>query len=81
MDQFKKFYTGENYNQHMYTGLIGYFMKLCHKSMELQTLKKDKVLEIGPGTHPHLNYLRHQFDEYYVGKIDELEELYKDKRM
>ena len=34
MNSFKKFYTGQNYNQHMYNGLIGFFMKLSHKKME-----------------------------------------------
>ncbi len=80
MDQFKKFYTGKNYNQHMYTGIIGYFMKLCHRSMEYDKNKKSKVLEIGPGTHPHIDYLKHEFDNYYVlEKIDELKEFYKNK--
>ena len=65
MDQFTKFYTGKNYNQHMYTGLIGYFMRLCHRSMELDVNKKNKILEIGPGTHSHVDYLKHEFDEYY----------------
>ncbi len=81
MDQFSKFYIGENYNQHMYTGLIGYFMRLCHKSMEQDKTKKSKILEIGPGTHSHINYLTHKFDEYYVlEKIDELEGIYKDEK-
>lgn len=81
MDQFTKFYTGNNYNQHMYSGLIGYFMKLCHRSMELDTSKKSKILEIGPGTHPHIDYLKHEFDEYYIlEKIDELEKIYKNKK-
>ena len=81
MDQFTKFYTGKNYNQHMYTGLIGYFMKLCHRSMESDVNKKSKILEIGPGTHPHIDYLKHEFDEYYIiEKIDKLEEIYKDKK-
>lgn len=81
MDQFTKFYTGKNYNQHMYTGLIGYFMRLCHRSMELDVNKKNKILEIGPGTHSHVDYLKHEFDEYYIlEKIDELEEIYKNKK-
>ncbi len=80
MDEFTKFYTGNNYNQHMYTGLIGYLMKLCHKSMEYDKSKKDRVLEIGPGTHPHIDYLKHDYDEYYIlEKIEELENYYKDR--
>ena len=73
MDEFKDFYTGQNYNQHMYNGLIGYFMTLSHKRMENSTEKKKRVLEIGPGTHPHINYLKHDFEEYYV--VDRIKEL------
>jgi phosphatidylethanolamine/phosphatidyl-N-methylethanolamine N-methyltransferase len=77
MNQFKKFYTGENYNKHMYSGLIGYFMRLSHKRMEKSTKKKEKVLEIGPGTHPHIDYLKHDFDKYYVvEKMKELSSFY-----
>ena len=78
MEEFKNFYTGPNYNQHMYNGLIGYFMKLSHKRMEKSKKKKKKVLEIGPGTHPHIDYLKHDFDEYYVvEKIKELSSFYE----
>ena len=73
MNEFKDFYTGPNYNQHIYNGLIGYFMKLSHKRMEKNKIKKDKVLEIGPGTHPHIEYLKHDFEEYYV--VDRIKEL------
>ncbi len=80
MDEFKEFYTGENYNQHMYTGIIGLLMKHCHKKMEYDKSKKNKVLEIGPGTHPHIDYLEHDYDEYYVlEKIQELENFYKNR--
>ena len=80
MNSFKKFYTGQNYNQHMYNGLIGFFMKLSHKKMEKNKEKKNKILEIGPGTHPHTDYLLHEFDEYHVAeKIEELSDFYKDK--
>ena len=81
MNSFKKFYTGNNYNQHMYNGLIGYFMKLSHKRMEKSKKKKSRVLEIGPGTHPHVDYLSHEFDKYYVAeKIKELSDFYKDNK-
>ena len=81
MNPLKKFYVGNNYNQHMYNGLIGYFMKLSHKRMEKNKLKKSKILEIGPGTHPHIDYLLHEFDEYYVAeKIEELSDFYRDRK-
>jgi len=80
MNEFKDFYTGPNYNQHMYNGLIGYFMKLSHKRMEKSKIKKDRVLEIGPGTHPHIEYLKHDFEEYYVlDKIKELSNFFEKK--
>ena len=44
MEEFKNFYTGPNYNQHMYNGLIGYFMKLSHKRMEKSKKKKKKSI-------------------------------------
>ena len=81
MSEFRDFYTGNNYNQHMYKGLIGFFMTLSHKRMEKSDKKRERVLEIGPGTHPHINYLKHEFDEYYVvDKIPELSEFYKNKK-
>jgi len=73
MNEFRDFYTGQNYNQHMYNGLIGFFMTLSHKRMENSTEKKERVLEIGPGTHPHIDYLKHDFEEYYV--VDKIKEL------
>ena len=81
MSEFRDFYTGNNYNQHMYKGLIGFFMTLSHKRMEKSEKKRERVLEIGPGTHPHINYLKHEFDEYYVvDEIPELSEFYKNKK-
>ena len=81
MSDFKDFYTGNNYNQHMYNGLIGFFMTLSHKRMEKSKKKKERVLEIGPGTHPHINYLKHEFDEYYVvDKIKELSTFYENNK-
>ena len=44
MSEFKDFYTGENYNQHMYNGLIGFFMTLSHKRMENSTATKQGEL-------------------------------------
>jgi phosphatidylethanolamine/phosphatidyl-N-methylethanolamine N-methyltransferase len=64
----KKFNLGSVYNNHLYTGIIGVFMKYCHKNLE--TFKTDNifsnVLEIGAGTAPHKTYIKHQFDCYYI---------------
>ena len=35
MNSFKKFYTGQNYNQHMYNGLIGFFMNLVPNNFNI----------------------------------------------
>ena len=44
MSEFRDFYTGNNYNQHMYKGLIGFFMTLSHKRMEKSEKKKRKSI-------------------------------------
>ena len=64
----KKFNLGAVYNNHLYSGIIGVFMKYCHKKLE--SFKTDnifsKVLEIGAGTAPHTTYIKHKFDSYYI---------------
>ena len=56
------------YRTHAYTGLMGIFMNHCHKQLEnVQMPKKmSMVLEIGAGDSPHLEYLKHDFDEYHI---------------
>ena len=55
------------YNQHLYTGLQGYLMNLCHKQLEdFDFPKISKVLEIGAGSKPHYNFLKHDYDEYHI---------------
>jgi len=75
MNKLKYFYITKKYSSHMYKGLIGKFMKLSHKKMEKYSKKKSKVLEIGSGTMPHIKYLKHDFDKYYI--IDLFHELKK----
>lgn len=43
-------------------------MKYDHKMLESNLPKKkySKVLEIGPGFHSHINYLNHDYDNYYI---------------
>jgi len=56
------------YNTHLYTGLLGIVMKYCHRQLEKFKRKEkySKVLEIGPGSAPHADYIKHDYDEYFV---------------
>ena len=65
-DEFKK--LDAKYNTHLYTGLIGFAMSYCHRHLEKFNKKEkySKVLEIGAGSAPHLDYLKHDYDEYFV---------------
>ena len=57
----------KNYSKYQNTGLVGYLMDSCHKSLESKFIKKNGfVLEIGPGTSPHINYLNGNFKKYYM---------------
>lgn len=57
----------KNYSKYQNKGLVGYFMNNCHKNMENEFANKnDIVLEIGPGTSPHINYLNENFKKYYM---------------
>ena len=62
------------YNQHAYTGLFGFFMKLCHKQLENFEFLKDisKVLEIGAGSAPHYTFIKHHYDEYHIADTSEI---------
>ena len=65
-NQFQK--LEEKYNSHAYKGLMGIFMKYCHKQLEKIEFPKNisKVLEIGAGNAPHIKYIKHNFDEYHI---------------
>lgn len=65
-DEFKK--LDVKYNSHLYTGLLGYAMKYCHRQLEKfnKNEKYSIVLEIGAGSAPHLDYLKHDYDEYFI---------------
>ena len=61
------------YNIHLYTGLYGYVMRYCHRQLECFKRKEkyDNILEIGAGTAPHINYIKHKFDKYYIAETSE----------
>ena len=58
------------YGQHLYTGIQGYLMNLCHKQLENFNFPKNisKVLEIGAGNKPHYEFLKHNYDEYHIAE-------------
>ena len=58
----------KKYNTHLYTGLLGVLMNYCHRKLEDFKKNKnyDKILEIGAGSAPHINYLSHDFNEYHI---------------
>jgi len=62
-------YSDKNkYVDYQYKGLIGSLMKYDHRMLEatLPNRKYSKVLEIGPGFHSHLDYLKHDFDQFFI---------------
>ena len=58
------------YNTHVYKGLNGFLMRYCHRKLECFKRKEkySKVLEIGAGNMPHLDYLKHDYDEYFIAE-------------
>ena len=79
---YKKSFSQLNktYNKHLYSGFLGFLFKKNHELMEINLLpfknkKKIKVLEIGGGTMPHINFLKHPFKSYYSIDLDENNEL------
>jgi len=59
----------KKYNSHLYSGLLGIVMNYCHKTLENFKLKNksfDKILEIGAGSAPHYNYIKHEYNEYHI---------------
>ena len=80
-DVFQK--LGAKYNTHMYTGFLGFTMRYCHRQLEkFNKIKKySKVLEIGAGTAPHIDYLKHDYDEYFIAEtLSNALELYKEMK-
>jgi SAM-dependent methyltransferase len=67
-DEFKK--LDVKYDTHLYTGLLGFAMRYCHRKLEKFNRKKkySKVLEIGAGSAPHIGYLKHDYDEYFIAE-------------
>ena len=69
----KEFNLDSSYNSHLYTGIIGVFMRYCHRNLEKFKSEEvySKILEIGAGTAPHLPYIKHKFQHYYVAETSD----------
>ena len=63
----------ERYNDHAYSGLMGFFMNHCHKQLEQFDFPKNisKILEIGAGSAPHYKFIKHDYDEYHIIETSE----------
>ena len=61
------------YNDHAYSGLMGFFMNHCHKQLEKFNFPNNisKVLEIGAGSAPHYRFINHHYDEYHIVETSE----------
>ena len=64
---YKKEFSNLNqtYNKHLYSGFLGFFFRKNHKLMEVNVNLKNEndiqILEIGGGTAPHINFLKHSY--------------------
>jgi SAM-dependent methyltransferase len=58
------------YNDHAYSGLMGFFMNHCHKQLEHFNFPEnlDRVLEIGAGSAPHYDFIKHDYKEYHIAE-------------
>ena len=64
----------KKYNSHLYTGLLGILMDYCHNKLEKFKFRNktfNKVLEIGAGSAPHYNYIKHEYNEYHIAETSE----------
>ena len=61
------------YNSHAYSGLMGFFMKQCHKQLEKFNFPNNisKVLEIGAGSAPHFNFMNCSYNEYHIAETSD----------
>ena len=61
------------YDVHVYKGINGIAIRHCHKKLEYFKGKEkyNNVLEIGAGTTPHIDYIKHKFDNYYIAETSE----------
>ena len=48
-------------------------MRYCHRKLECFKRKEkyNNILEIGAGTAPHIDYIKHKFGKYYIAETSE----------
>lgn len=72
-ERISKYYES-HYSSVHYRGILGFFTKGYHRRLE-RNLGPDSrfsnVLEIGGGTGEHLEFVKHDFDEYLLLDISE----------
>ena len=58
------------YDQHLYSGIQGYLMNLCHNQLEDFNFSDNisQVLEIGAGNKTHHKFIKHKYDEYHIAE-------------
>ncbi len=67
--QFKK--LEKKYNEYQERGSVGFLMNICHKNLETDFKREEikkrtkRILEIGAGTSPHINYLDYDYEKYF----------------
>ena len=66
------------YNSHAYSGLMGYFMKKCHQDLERYDFSNriENILEVGAGSAPHYNYIKHNYKKYYIIETTKIKKSY-----
>jgi ubiquinone/menaquinone biosynthesis C-methylase UbiE len=55
-----------DYKKYLYSGFLGKLFHINHKLMEDYNFKPmEKILEIGAGFMPHVDYIKYEFKKYY----------------
>lgn len=69
-------YTEDDYHKNYYSGLSGKLMRQNHIILEKFNFgSADKILEIGGGFHPHIDFVKHEFKEYYCIDLESAQDL------
>jgi len=67
----KDYYLQNNYNNYLYSGIIGVLLRWQHKLLTPENyINCEKVLEIGPGFEPHLKYKKLNYKEYHCLELE-----------
>ena len=74
------------YNSYQNTGTVGAMMQFSHEGLEdnkyLKKLKNNsKILEIGAGTSPHLEFVKHKFGKYFFLETSKFAVTYLKKKI